>query len=61
MSIGNNEGDQKWARPDLDAGWDAATENLIFQQIDVEEGALGGKSNLRLFGVTGVLRPISYR
>ncbi|RPB11091.1 DNA polymerase delta subunit [Morchella conica CCBAS932] len=49
---GNAERDQKWARPDLEPGWDPATESLIFQQIDVEEGTLNGKTNLRLFGVT---------
>lgn len=57
LGVGNNERDQKWARPDLETGWDPATENLIFQQIDVEEGALGGKTNIRLFGVTGVHNP----
>lgn len=55
MQTGNAERDQKWARPDLEPGWDPATESLIFQQIDVEEGTLNGKTNLRLFGVTEVL------
>jgi DNA polymerase delta subunit 1 len=51
---GNAETDQKWARPDLDPSFDPQTENLLFQQIDVEEGTLDGKTTIQLFGVTEV-------
>ncbi|KAF8542192.1 DNA polymerase delta catalytic subunit [Trichophaea hybrida] len=52
LKDGNAERDQKWARPDLDPSWNPQTDNLLFQQIDVEEGMLDGKSTIRLFGVT---------
>jgi DNA polymerase delta subunit 1 len=54
LKNGNAETDQKWARPDLDPSFDPQTDNLIFQQIDVEDGNLGGKPTVRLFGVTEV-------
>jgi DNA polymerase delta subunit 1 len=54
LKDGNAERDQKWARPDLDPSWDPQTDNLLFQQIDVEEGMLNGKATIRLFGVTDV-------
>jgi DNA polymerase delta subunit 1 len=54
LKDGNAERDQKWARPDLDPSWNPQTDNLLFQQIDVEEGMLDGKSTIRLFGVTEV-------
>jgi DNA polymerase delta subunit 1 len=49
----NAEKDQQWARPKLDDF--SQTENLIFQQIEAEEGTLhGGKTTVKLFGVTEV-------
>ena len=50
----NAEKDQHWARPELPNGWDPDSENLIFQQIDCEEGTLDRKATIRLFGVTEV-------
>ncbi|KAF2225837.1 DNA polymerase delta subunit [Elsinoe ampelina] len=48
----NAERDQQWARPPLD-DFDPQTESLCFQQIDAEEGTLhGGKTTVKLFGVT---------
>lgn len=50
----NSEKDQEWARPSLD-DFDAKTDSLCFQQIDAEEGTLhGGKTTVKLFGVTEV-------
>ncbi len=50
----NSEKDQQWARPSLD-DFDPGRDSLCFQQIDVEEGTLhGGKTTIRLFGVTEV-------
>lgn len=50
----NQEKDQQWARPSL-ADFNPDVDNLIFQQIEVEEGTLhGGKAALKLFGVTEV-------
>jgi len=50
----NAETDQKWSRPSLD-GFNPASDDVTFQQIDVEEGTLsGGKHTMRLFGVTEV-------
>lgn len=50
----NSEKDQQWARPSLD-DFDASQDALCFQQIDVEEGTLGGgKPVVKLFGVTEV-------
>ena len=52
----NAEKDQHWARPSLDGVFDEKTDNLCFQQIDVEEGTLhGGKTTVKLFGVTEVM------
>ncbi|KAF3939318.1 hypothetical protein ABW19_dt0202396 [Dactylella cylindrospora] len=47
----NAETDQKWARPSLD-NWVPNQTDLVFQQIDVEDGNINGKSCVRLFGVT---------
>ena len=50
----NAEKDQQWERPALD-DFDEKTDNLCFQQIEIEEGTLsGGKVALKLFGVTEV-------
>jgi DNA polymerase delta subunit 1 len=50
----NAEKDQQWARPSLD-GFDETRDSLCFQQIDAEEGTLhGGKTCVKLFGVTEV-------
>jgi DNA polymerase delta subunit 1 len=50
----NHEKDQQWERPSL-ADFSEETDNLCFQQIDVEEGTIqGGKQTIRLFGVTEV-------
>src|SRR5436305_8337178 len=47
----NSEKDQHWDRPSLE-GFNAAKDNLCFQQIDVDEGNLfGGRFALKLFGV----------
>jgi DNA polymerase delta subunit 1 len=49
----NSEKDQQWSRPSLD-DFDAQG-SLCFQQIETEEGNLfGGKTTIRLFGVTEV-------
>lgn len=56
LNLGNAENDQKWARPALTDSWGPETHNLIFQQIDVEEGHMDGKTTVRLFGVTEVKR-----
>lgn len=48
----NSETDQQWARPSL-ADFKEGQENLIFQQIECEEGTLhGGSATVKLFGVT---------
>lgn len=50
----NAEKDQQWGRPGLD-DFDENKDSLCFQQIEIEEGTLaGGKSALKLFGVTEV-------
>jgi DNA polymerase delta subunit 1 len=50
----NSEKDQAWARPPLD-DFNVQTDNLCFQQIEAEEGTLhGGKTTVKLFGVTEV-------
>ena len=52
----NSEKDQQWTRPSLD-DFDEKTDSLCFQQIDAEEGTLhGGKTTVKLFGVTEVRR-----
>ena len=53
----NAEKDQQWERPGLD-DFDENTDNLCFQQIEIEEGTLpGGKTTLKMFGVTEVGQP----
>ncbi|XMA20456.1 hypothetical protein WAI453_013247 [Rhynchosporium graminicola] len=48
----NSEKDQQWARPSLD-DFREGKDNLIFQQIECEEGTLhGGNATVKLFGVT---------
>ncbi|KAF3171679.1 DNA-directed DNA polymerase delta [Orbilia oligospora] len=47
----NAETDQKWARPSMD-DWKPNEADLIFQQIDTEDGYWNGKPCVRLFGVT---------
>ncbi|CAG8952705.1 hypothetical protein HYFRA_00008949 [Hymenoscyphus fraxineus] len=47
----NSEKDQQWARPSL-AGFNPQTDNLVFQQIEVEDGQIHGKQVVKLFGVT---------
>ena len=50
----NSEKDQQWDRPGL-GDFDPENDNLCFQQIEAEEGTLhGGKTTVRLFGVTEV-------
>lgn len=50
----NSEKDQQWARPGLE-DFDPSNDNLCFQQIEAEEGTLhGGKTTVKLFGVTEV-------
>lgn len=50
----NSEKDQHWDRPALE-DFDEKTENLCFQQIETEEGTLhGGRTVVKLFGVTEV-------
>ena len=58
----NTEKDQQWSRPSLPANFSEMTQNLVFQQIEAEEGVLnGGKTTVKLFGVTEVRRLISLR
>ncbi|KAI1391491.1 DNA polymerase family B-domain-containing protein [Hypoxylon trugodes] len=48
----NSEKDQAWERPPV-VDFDPSRDNLIFQQIDAEEGTIrGGKNAIKLFGVT---------
>jgi DNA polymerase delta subunit 1 len=47
----NSEKDQQWARPSLD-DFNAETDNIIFQQIEAEDGSLDNKATVKLFGVT---------
>ena len=50
----NSEKDQQWDRPPLH-DFDENTDSLCFQQIEAEEGTLhGGKTTIKLFGVTEV-------
>ena len=50
----NSEKDQQWERPPL-GEFNPTEENIRFQQIDAEEGTvMGGKTAIRLFGVTEV-------
>ncbi|KAF2822289.1 hypothetical protein CC86DRAFT_358493 [Ophiobolus disseminans] len=49
----NTERDQQWRRPALSEDFNEITQNLVFQQIEAEEGALnGGRATVKLFGVT---------
>jgi DNA polymerase delta subunit 1 len=51
----NTEKDQQWRRPALPNDFNELTQNLIFQQIEAEEGVLnGGRATVKLFGVTEV-------
>lgn len=48
----NSEKDQQWDRPSC-KDFNEKTDDLIFQQIEAEEGTLhGGKATVKLFGVT---------
>lgn len=50
----NSEKDQQWDRPSLD-DFSPERDSLCFQQIEAEEGTLhGGRSTVKLFGVTEV-------
>lgn len=50
----NSEKDQQWERPGL-GDFNEKRDSLCFQQIDAEEGTLhGGKTTVKLFGVTEV-------
>lgn len=50
----NSEKDQQWARPSLD-DFNEKTDSICFQQIEAEEGTLhGGKTVVKLFGVSEV-------
>ena len=50
----NSEKDQQWDRPGLD-DFDEVRDSLCFQQIEAEEGTLpGGRTTIKLFGVTEV-------
>lgn len=50
----NSEKDQQWERPGL-GDFDEKRDALVFQQIEAEEGTLhGGKTTVKLFGVTEV-------
>ena len=50
----NSEKDQQWDRPPLD-DFDEQRDSLCFQQIEAEEGTLhGGRTTVKLFGVTQV-------
>lgn len=50
----NSEKDQQWERPSLD-DFNEGRDSLCFQQIEAEEGSLhGGKTTVKLFGVTEV-------
>jgi DNA polymerase delta subunit 1 len=54
----NTEKDQQWRRPSLPADFNELTQKLVFQQIEAEEGVLnGGRTTVKLFGVTEVCRP----
>jgi DNA polymerase delta subunit 1 len=54
----NSEKDQQWARPGL-GDFNPGKDNLIFQQIEAEEGTLNGsaKATVKLFGVTEASPP----
>jgi DNA polymerase delta subunit 1 len=52
----NSEKDQQLARPSL-KDFNENTDKLCFQQIEVEEGTLGGDPSIRLFGVSEASLP----
>lgn len=53
----NTEKDQQWRRPALPSDFNELTQKLVFQQIEAEEGVLnGGRTTVKLFGVTEVCR-----
>lgn len=53
----NTEKDQQWRRPPLPEDFNEMNNSLVFQQIEAEEGVLhGGKTTVKLFGVTEVRR-----
>lgn len=55
----NAEKDQQWDRPSL-GDFNAKTDSLRFQCIDVEEGTLaGGKVTFKMFGVSEVSYPVN--
>lgn len=55
----NSEKDQQWDRPKLD-DFDPDRDSLCFQQIEAEEGTLhGGRTTVKLFGVTEVNDPVT--
>lgn len=55
----NSEKDQQWARPPLN-DFNEATDSLCFQQIEAEEGTIhGGRTTVKLFGVTEASRLFS--
>lgn len=50
----NTERDQSWERPPIPEDFNPRSSSLCFQQIDAEEGTLGGGNpTVKLFGVTG--------
>ena len=56
----NSEKDQQWERPSLD-DFDEKRDSLCFQQIEAEEGTLhGGRTCIKLFGVTEVRSQVIY-
>jgi DNA polymerase delta subunit 1 len=56
----NAERDQQWDRPSLNE-FDPKKDSLCFQQIEAEEGTLhGGKTTIKLFGVTEVPQRVSH-
>jgi DNA polymerase delta subunit 1 len=59
----NTEKDQQWRRPPLPTDFSELKDKLVFQQIEAEEGVLnGGRTTVKLFGVTEVRRaPLAYR
>ncbi|KAF1835563.1 DNA polymerase delta catalytic subunit [Decorospora gaudefroyi] len=48
----NTEKDQQWRRPALPADFDEMTHNLVFQQIECEDGTINDRAAVKLFGVT---------
>jgi len=54
LCVGGQEQGQDWSRPDLPESWNPKEENLIFQQIECDEGTFDRKTTIQLFGVTDV-------